>query len=518
MTLPPSLPLDQWLEWLGFVRGNPFATMVAEQERSLLPMFFVHVDGYDLVQSDRSVVVFAPRGCGKSALRVQLASAAAPMNPDAARLAVEYTDFDALIAASRQDRPITADDHLPTLVRAGVEALFKALCGDPDADGMSTFAPEWASRARRAAALPIPGRARLAQLIGRYAPELLDLDRVAATLWALAPVPVLRSASSLGQLRAIALRPPLADNPIAALVADLLDPPPIGDHEKPPTATVTTLVRLARAAGFHAVMFLVDRLDEYPETAARPDVQADIIESLLAHLPLIELPGASFKFFLSREARDHLLQRPSIRRDRLTDQAVTVEWSVPRLKRLLDERLSVFSDERIGDLIQICEEAPQGASSGATIEHEMLLTAHGSPRRLLMLGQLMLLAHVQRAGSTGYLSREDWETARAVLLQLMPPTLHVRRDSRTVVVGSKAVELKLMPYKVLLSLAEARGRCSREALVQAAWGVGQGVSDDAVNQTISRLREALGDDARRPIYLKLDRQTDSFELSHFALE
>src|SRR4051812_38430150 len=54
--------LDSWLAHLGFIRGNPFATAEADQERTLLPEFFVDVEGYEQILGDRTIIVFAPRG------------------------------------------------------------------------------------------------------------------------------------------------------------------------------------------------------------------------------------------------------------------------------------------------------------------------------------------------------------------------------------------------------------------------------------------------------------------------
>ena len=68
----PQSELEIWLKNLGFIRGNPFATVEADRERELLPDFFVDVDGYEFIKADQTVIIFAPRGAGKSALRVVL--------------------------------------------------------------------------------------------------------------------------------------------------------------------------------------------------------------------------------------------------------------------------------------------------------------------------------------------------------------------------------------------------------------------------------------------------------------
>ena len=136
----------------------------------------------------------------------------------------------------------------------------------------------------------------------------------------------------------------LADDETARLVADLSDYPDIPDDpDTSPVERLAAFADLVRATGLASAHFLIDRLDEHVETANDPDIQADILEPLLAHLQVLELPGVAFKFFLWQAARDILLERPAVRRDRLTDRAVTVVWSVDRLKQLLRVRLAVYS-------------------------------------------------------------------------------------------------------------------------------------------------------------------------------
>jgi len=345
---------------LAINRGNPFATAEADQERELLPEFYADVEGYELIKSDKTVTVFAPRGGGKSALRVILASQAAPISPKATTLTVEYTNFDALIAQRRNRQSLSVDDHIQRVLRTSTEALLNTFCGYPIT--ISSEAKDRQLRAVRAASLIAPDRSRLAHLLRKHHPTLLDYHALYERYRDLDPVFEPSWIDFISAVRERRLRQLLAYtrlkvNEIACLLADLNDYPDL------PTDEVATsveefkaLVSLTRTLGLTSIQFLVDRLDENLETASDQQAQADILEPLLAHLPLLEMPGVAFKFSLSRGARNILLERPTIRRDRLTDQSVTVVWEKNRLKQVLNERLAVYSDGKISDLTQLCQE------------------------------------------------------------------------------------------------------------------------------------------------------------------
>lgn len=522
--------LDQWLSSLGFSQGNPFATAEADQERALLPEFFVEVEGYERIKGDQTIIVFAPRGGGKSALRVVLASQAAPISAKSTTLAIEYTDFDALIAKKRAGQTLTIDDYVPRLLRAGLTALLATFCGSSmDEFAAQEDAVERQYRAKKAGEIPPPDRSRMAQLVRSVHPSLLTPERLYNWLRVLDPkfAPDWQDfVQATAERHLHALMPPTtAANKIADFLADLNDyPDTIIDSTATAADKMRSFVQLAQAVGLTPVQFLIDRLDEMKETVDDPESQADVLEPLLTHLPLLEMPGIAFKFSLSQEARDILMERSTIRRDRLTDQAVTVDWNKNRLKHLLDERLNVFSEGRVHELTQLCQEIRiqigRGAASmwlGEWIEHKMLQLAQRSPRRLLVAGQLLCQAHVRRSGATGLLGKEDWETAKSELMQKMPPLLRLQRDERIALVGDRIVQLTHQQHKILLALADSRGQCGREDLADTVWGTTEGVSDEAIDRAIGRLREKLGDDPSSPVHLGTERG-EGFKLLNYAIE
>lgn len=491
----------------GFFR-NPFGTIEADRERDLLPEFFVEVEGYDRIKGEESIIVFAPQGGGKSALRIALSANAAPVTVGAAVLAVEYTDFDRLIDHYQSGRPLSINDFIPELLRSGTTTLLNALCDDPD--HLLPFhrsADDRLIQSQRAKALTPPHRSYLAKILRQN--QLLDAHSLYRRLQALDSDFVapewLRFVNAVTdrQLGQLLENTPLSRHPVARLLADLNDYP-----DTPPTPLTSpiehmrTLVRLARSAGFHSVIFLVDRLDERQETADRPDVQADILEPLLSHLGVLETPGLAFKFFLSRDTREVLLRRPTIRRDRLTDLAVTVSWDRNRLKQLLDNRLFTYSDGSWQDIVQLCRDVKVPGSNrllGEWIETEMLRASYGSPRRLLLAGQLLFQSHCELDPQMGPIGKEAWDQAKQQLDQRLPPILRISERRALAYTGDVEKTLTHIEHSLLLSLAGSGGQSSRNLLGERVWG-GM-TSDQAIDQTVSRLRAKLGDNAIQPVYL-----------------
>ena len=167
-----------WLSDLGFVYGNPFAHVEADRERAFLPRFFVPVAGYDHIAGNDTVVVFAPRGSGKSALRVMLASECAPQDARGSYLAVEFTNFDTLSQKRARGEPVLIDDYVVRLLQAGVRTFWQIL----DGPSQQAMANETDTAYRLERAQYLPGRADAVDSFCGYV-----LSGVALSGWA-APV------------------------------------------------------------------------------------------------------------------------------------------------------------------------------------------------------------------------------------------------------------------------------------------------------------------------------------------
>ena len=68
--------------------------------------------------------------------------------------------------------------------------------------------------------------------------------------------------------------------------------------------------------------------------------------------------------------------------------------------------------------------------------------------------------------------------------------------------GDQSVRIEPRSMDVLMRLADAAGAVlTREELLAAAWP-GMVVGDEALSQSITKLRRALGDDPRTPTYIE----------------
>lgn len=79
--------------------------------------------------------------------------------------------------------------------------------------------------------------------------------------------------------------------------------------------------------------------------------------------------------------------------------------------------------------------------------------------------------------------------------------LTIEPDLLTVTIGDRASQLTARDMDVLMCLAAAEGRVlSREKLLQKVWQ-DVIVNDEAVSLSISRIRSALGESARNPVFI-----------------
>jgi len=84
--------------------------------------------------------------------------------------------------------------------------------------------------------------------------------------------------------------------------------------------------------------------------------------------------------------------------------------------------------------------------------------------------------------------------------------LRVELDTRRVDVDGKAIELTTMEFELLKDLMQSRGRVmSRDRLIERLRGFDADVYDRSVDMLVSRLREKLGDDPKRPRFIRTVR-------------
>ena len=373
MSEPLAGSLSILLKNLGFSRGNPFASLEAGKEEGQEWFYesFVEPPRFDEIVGDarspQPMLVFAPRGSGKTALRVMVHYyCRRGYVPGGQVLSLSHTDLSLIQEAARTNPQADLGRvHVEAILRAGIVALARQV-------------GESSSLARRLAQQPAEEQTYLRWFVNGFGRDLSPAQWRALAEVALADRP------------AMGRRP----SPVPALHA-----PPESGMALSYVRLLHNFVGLVRGLGFQAVYVLVDGADELATTAAEFGYAARLIEPLAANLKLLDTPGVAFRLFLPAEIRPYLEALESVRRDRIVWYDLV--WQPERLLALLYKRLDVFSEGRVPALDPICaDDLPPGY-----LERAMVEAADGSPRTLLRLGQEMLR---QQAALVGMDEQADW--------------------------------------------------------------------------------------------------------------
>ncbi len=498
---PNATSSEPWWKHHGFTE-NPFALREAGRE-TRLSEYFVHGPDYDAVKGSpddpQTTIVFAARGCGKSAYRRMIQTSCRPDDEESTILAVPHTEFSDVLNAAGNPVDVALEMH--------IEAL---LCS-----AATTLLQEFLRRPTSFDHLSLEGRAFFKWFIHTYAPRTLRPLNLIEELRATEEFPEIEERTMRDATRSHEWflewleRPPMDRNTQARLLLTLLRTQSVSPPEKTarsPVALVREFVDLARQSGLQALYFLIDGLDELRMTASDPAAVAGLVAPLLAELPLMELPHTAFKFFLPAEATTALHMRRDSRLDRFPIYHLT--WRDTDLEQMLQLRLRAFNERGIGDLGAISEE-----DIASRVDRDLVEMAYGSPRRLLMLGDALFAAHAARSGAGLLLNQQDWEEAcrnfERIFGPLVPP-LRVDREMGKVFIGDEELPSRLSPmeFGLLEFLYRAGGGlCSRDKISydlheRPEYGV---ISDEAFDSLVLRLRRKIERHPKRPAYLITER-------------
>ena len=482
-----KLILDHWLTLIGF-GANPFGTREAESEGAELGQYFVEYPYFDEVLGSglqpRTTLLFADRGCGKSANRCMIKDYCRSQRIEGNVLAIPYTNFRAVFQAAGGDpAQVTQGMHIHEILRQGVSALLDHLCRHPELIQRlyENNRPRW---------------------VTLTPPTYLTPTFINHLLRQCSPGLGLTAAALQKAVRKQALEDLLTTTRDEArltvqLLALLLNAQASSDAEPapPPVAQLQELVEFLRFLEFDAAYILVDRVDELPETSQSPQSSVDLLRPLLDDLALLELPHLAFKFFLPTE------MQPAVEAIARTDRIVFrhVTWTSSDLQRLLEARLKAFSDGRVSSLSQV------GDVNLKDLDGQLVEQAVGSPRNLIRLGELVFSEHCRLpVDDRVQIDTGDWKRARRQYWSELG--LHVDRVTGRVTVAGRELSVDMLTpheYDALQFLYDHAGQlCAKDELAYSIYDVETkaGVSDGAIDQTVSRLRKKI-EPGEEPLFI-----------------
>jgi hypothetical protein len=358
-----AISLEAFLKARRFI-SHPFSTTNAEQERDRLASYFVHVSWFDQLVGDprqpESLILFAPRGHGKTSHRLEVARLAGRRR-DAPALVIPFTEFDLLASAATLD----IASYLPIICRATLQGLADLLYEHPERERLLQRDPLI--------------HARFGALLQLYMPlRAIGLD------FPPAPTQELLTAFRSTQLGA--------------------------------TAWLKELSSLAQQAGLASVYFLIDGVDEQSATSDQPQAALQLLKPLLDAPALLQECGFAFKFFLPDLLEAPMREQGIGRIDRLP--IYHLAWNDVDLQAMLSKRLTRFSlvspTSRIGAVHlfkDLCERDVDG-------DAQLVKAANASPRRLIDLARQVIHEHCQRVDDP--LAPIGASTFARVLAEQMP--------------------------------------------------------------------------------------------------
>jgi DNA-binding winged helix-turn-helix (wHTH) protein len=498
------LTLSEWLRICGFT-DNPFGKKQAGEERELLHDWFVEHPEYNaLVEKSTgySSVLHARRGAGKSTTCLMLEEEYLQQKDTLRPLIVHLKDWLPFLPYIEEPSHARIDNYIRELLRHIVVAL-GSMCREP-----------WVQ-------LPLdqPEQGYLAWLVATYGDYLLADQRAN-----LAQVELLAAPSALDAEAATHLTSMLGHR-ILHIIIDVL-----------------------KQVGFGQCYVFVDGIDEIEISMHSAEGGAALLAPLISNQQLLEIPGIAYKFFLPSEVITVLRQQRLIRADRLRLHELRWDDDIGEtlLLEMLSRRLSAFSNESVTSLDALAAPELRG-----TLDSETIRASNGSPRALLLLGDLLFqeCATDPHTNSNSVLiqprhldavRRKLPDILETVDLTLTPQItepaaltstsadtmpapgspailpLSIEADG-SICRGGKPIDgwqkLTKRQRHILNYLYErADTLCTTEQLIQEAWGDPDNesqdkpetylVGEDAVRKMMSTLRKIIEPDPKNPCYIE----------------
>jgi hypothetical protein len=480
-----------WLKPYGFT-ANPFAQCEASRETGLSEYFFDRF--HDAIKgtsaAPQTCFVFANRGGGKTAQRVMIEKACQPLDYTSDILAVPYVNFIETIEQVGGDvQQVKLEHHVQQILTLSAWQLLQVFFRKPhlflemlpeDQGTLSWFLTNYGATAWSPSTL-----LKLLRDWSAVAPGMSFAD--------------IQQAMQERDIRR-ALVADFVEQPRGQMLTRLVEmkPTPI-----PKTLSAVHLlshfVSLMRASQCKALYVLVDGVDELPETWDSPSALARFIRPLTHNTAITEIPHVAFKFFLPGELEPEL--ETVLRGGRF--RSYRLAWSNQDLLNILRARLKHFSGDKYDSL-----GVWAAADVGDEIDARLVEYAVGSPRRLIALGQDLVERMSNNDGVT--VTRQDLlavlERADIQEYGHVSPPLYLDKEHNRVLVGRRPIELTTQQVAVMRLLYEAKGAIkSKDDIATLIYQTLDGVTDQAIDSLMWRIRQKIERDPKSPQYLITER-------------
>ena len=318
----------QFYRRLGF-DSNPFQSTNAEEE-DRLEKYFISPPYFDSVwgnpQKPKSVVVFAPRGGGKTAQRKMIEFRS---KSNEKVLCVSYSRFE----FSKKVQLINLSDHLQKIIQIIVIGILTKLNEEPELIKH----------------LDEKDKKYLKSLINKHLTKISEQDFKNA----------INSISNYSDKAKKIWDDHLGTINVAInIVFSKLGFNPIDirknstEHlEESEKYQLEKIRKITLKMNFSAIYVLIDRVDESSLTGNDASLSSKLIEPLLKDLDLLEMDGFGFKFFLWDQLENYC--GGYLRKDRISYHSL--KWRNEELKMMLSRRLQAYSNNRINNLSKIVD-------------------------------------------------------------------------------------------------------------------------------------------------------------------
>lgn len=364
------------IQW-GFHK-YPFETFIAEQEKDLDSYFIEPPYFQDILgnpDNPISSIVFGRRGDGKTAIFNMLLH---NMKNDSSHnpFVVEYTDFSAW--TSKEVKQATLDLHLEKILGLAVDILLREIEQNPEI--IDKFTDDELSRLQWYILRFLP-RAEHSQIENRLN-NIFDLKKKSKKILHIGGKGYRRLISLLRRKRFDLEYFSDSESTIAqgfkAIIIILAPSMPGGkDLQNETMLSIFNKFReLVLSADFSSIYILIDKVDETGVTSGDFRLTASLISPIIKSINFLEIDKVATKFFLPNWTREFL--GSDLRTDRILTRDTS--WNLNRLERMLQERLSAFSDEKITSLEPFVD-----PNVWPTFMKKIFFYSAMSPRNLLRL-------------------------------------------------------------------------------------------------------------------------------------